>query len=107
MSDKREDYIAERRKGLIEAMSRPEWRKMYREWRKPFAHLPSSVRGNAVRGCAGKVGYEVKADAQAIADGLPPRPGKRCSVYPCCICKKFHIGNTTYPEGHSVYRIVT
>lgn len=93
------------KEGIIEAINRPEWRKMYREWRKPYAHLPASVRGNAVRGCAGKFGYSNELEAERIASTLPPRPGKRISVYPCAICKRFHIGNTTYPEGHKVYRI--
>lgn len=92
-----------KREAFVQAMSRKEWRAMYDEWRKPYAHLPSEVRARAVRGCAGKVGYEMDEEAIAIASQLPPRPGKRCNTYPCVICKKFHIGNTTYPASHRIF----
>ena len=93
------------RASAIEAMGKKEWKAMYAEWRKPYAHLPPEVRGHAVRGCAGKIGYPTEAEAVEVAATLPPREGKRLSTYSCVICKMFHIGNTRYPESHRIFKM--
>ncbi len=71
-----------------------EWAQLYQVWRVPYAHLPKEDRARVVRGCAKKVLYDSRQEALSVADNLPLRRGMVPSVYPCDICKSFHIGNT-------------
>jgi hypothetical protein len=72
---------------------------LYEKWRPAYAHLPAKARGRIVRGCIGKAMYETKAEAEAVAKGLPPREPLKISVYPCDVCKSWHVGNTMSTPG--------
>ena len=80
-------------------LTRWEWKILYKRWRVAYAHLPSAARGRIVRGCRSKALYESEAEARQLADTLPPREGVTISVYPCDICKFWHIGNTRQTPG--------
>lgn len=95
----REEYPAHGNRQPIEdavlkVLTRKEWKKLYEAWRPPYAHLPKEVRVRIVRGCAGKVLYEIWAEAHTVAVRLPGREGKQVSIYRCDICRHYHIGNT-------------
>lgn len=43
--------------------------------------------------CYGKVPYMTMSGARAAARGLRSRKGGNLVSYPCCYCRRFHIGN--------------
>lgn len=83
-----------------------EWRRAYRYWRVPYAHLAPVERQRMVRGCKGKAQYYTADEAIADARLLPIRSDDKrwLKAYRCPLCQNWHIGNTKWPQNGFVVR---